>query len=111
MSAARRIRVIFRIRPATALAAASDLTAATGAAMERYTMIVALSGQLCGTLLIISLISAFVIRRRAAPLPGDTANASRWTFVGDTAVDRGSRRRGRAHFRRTTVHDEAPHRA
>jgi hypothetical protein len=34
-------------------------------------MIVALSGQLCGTLLIISLISAFVIRRRAAPLPGD----------------------------------------
>ena len=40
--------------------------------MDRYTMIVALSGQLCGTLLIISLITAFVIRRRAAPLPKDT---------------------------------------
>ena len=40
--------------------------------MDRYTMIVALSGQLCGTLLIISLISAFVIRRRAAALPSDT---------------------------------------
>jgi len=41
--------------------------------MDRYTMIVALSGQLCGTLLIISLIAAFVIRKRSAPLPGDTA--------------------------------------
>lgn len=40
--------------------------------MDRYTMIVALSGQLCGTLLIISLIAAFVIRKRAAPLPGDS---------------------------------------
>lgn len=40
--------------------------------MDRYTMIVALSGQLCGTLLIISLIAAFVIRKRAAPLPRDT---------------------------------------
>ena len=39
--------------------------------MDRYTMIVALSGQLCGTLLIISLIAAFVVRKRAAPLPGE----------------------------------------
>jgi hypothetical protein len=34
-------------------------------------MIVALSGQICGTLLIISLIAAFVSRRKAAPLPSD----------------------------------------
>lgn len=40
--------------------------------MDRYTMIVALSGQLCGTLLIISLIAAFVMRKRATPLPGAT---------------------------------------
>lgn len=35
-------------------------------------MMVALSGQLCGTLLIISVIRAFVIRRRAVPLPSET---------------------------------------
>jgi hypothetical protein len=39
--------------------------------MDRYTMIVALSGQICGTLLLISLIAAFVARRRkpTAALP------------------------------------------
>ena len=34
--------------------------------MDRYTMIVALSGQFCGTLLLITLITAFVRRRQPA---------------------------------------------
>lgn len=32
--------------------------------MDRYTMVVALTGQLCGTVLIISIIAAWVVRRR-----------------------------------------------
>lgn len=40
--------------------------------MDRYSMIVALTGQLCGTLLIISLIAAFVFHRRSAALPTGT---------------------------------------
>lgn len=33
--------------------------------MDRYTMVVALTGQLCGTLLLVSLIVAWAFRRRA----------------------------------------------
>lgn len=36
--------------------------------MDRYTMVVALTGQLCGTLLLVSLIVAWAIRRRAPAL-------------------------------------------
>lgn len=39
--------------------------------MDRYSMVVALTGQLCGTLLLVSVIVAWTIRRRA---PAITAN-------------------------------------
>lgn len=39
--------------------------------MDRYSMVVALTGQLCGTLLLISVIVAWTIRRRA---PAITSN-------------------------------------
>ena len=39
--------------------------------MDRYSMVVALTGQLCGTLLLISVIVAWTIRRRS---PGVTSN-------------------------------------
>ena len=39
--------------------------------MDRNSMIIALSGQICGTLLIISLIAAFVTRKRAVPPASD----------------------------------------
>jgi len=39
--------------------------------MDRYSMVVALTGQLCGTLLLISVIVAWTIRRRS---PAITAN-------------------------------------
>jgi hypothetical protein len=34
--------------------------------MDRYTMVVALTGQICGTILLISLVAAWVSRRRGA---------------------------------------------
>jgi hypothetical protein len=37
--------------------------------MDRYSMVVALSGQICGTILIISLIAAWVTRRRQPAIP------------------------------------------
>jgi hypothetical protein len=39
--------------------------------MDRYSMVVALTGQLCGTLLLVSLIAAWAFRRRA---PAITSN-------------------------------------
>ena len=39
--------------------------------MDRYSMVVALTGQLCGTLLLVSVIVAWTIRRRS---PAVTAN-------------------------------------
>ena len=39
--------------------------------MDRYSMVVALTGQLCGTLLLVSVIVAWTIRRRA---PAITSN-------------------------------------
>jgi hypothetical protein len=39
--------------------------------MDRYTMMVALSGQICGTILIISLVGAWLGRRKSAALPKD----------------------------------------
>ena len=39
--------------------------------MDRYSMVVALTGQLCGTLLLVSVIVAWTIRRRA---PAVTSN-------------------------------------
>ena len=39
--------------------------------MDRYSMLVALTGQLCGTLLLVSVIVAWTIRRRAPALPSN----------------------------------------
>ena len=39
--------------------------------MDRYTMIVAITGQICGTVLIISLVGAWFGRRKSTPLSGD----------------------------------------
>ena len=39
--------------------------------MDRYSMIVALGGQLCGTAVVISLVWLWVSRRRTAALPRD----------------------------------------
>ncbi|MFL5612718.1 MAG: hypothetical protein ACJ796_03570 [Gemmatimonadaceae bacterium] len=50
--------------------------------MDRYTMVVALSGQICGTVLIISIIAAWVMRRRKpviAPNEGFARLESRLT--------------------------------
>ena len=39
--------------------------------MDRYVMIVSVSGMICGTILMVSLIQALANRRKSAPLPSE----------------------------------------